>query len=60
MIFFCLAHLSEKEEVIELLELNRAEEKRKILQKEHKSSKKEYRSGKLEFSGNIGELKKML
>ncbi len=52
--------LEEKEEIKDILEKNIIEERRREIYKNYKKSKKEVKEGKLKFSSNINELKKML
>ncbi len=49
-----------KQELKSLIEKYLIEEKRKDIQRNYKKSRKEYNADKIEFSGNIGELKSLL
>jgi hypothetical protein len=50
----------EKEEIKFIIERNIAEENRNAIGKNYLNSNKELKKGKLKFSGNIDELRKML
>ncbi|PIY02664.1 MAG: hypothetical protein COZ21_13005 [Bacteroidetes bacterium CG_4_10_14_3_um_filter_31_20] len=50
----------EKEEIKFIIERNIAEESRSLISKNYLNSQKEFKKGKLKFTGNIDELKKML
>ena len=52
--------LEEKEELRNLLEHNIADARRTEIADNYKKAKEEHKSGKLTFSSNINELKKML
>ena len=52
--------LPEKEEIKFILERAITEANRDIIYKNYLNSRKEFKKGKLKFSGNINELKKML
>jgi len=52
--------LSEKEEIKFIVERAITEESRDIIYKNYLNGRKEIKKGKLKFSGNISELKKML
>jgi hypothetical protein len=52
--------LSDKQELIKLLEKNIAEERRNEIFKNYQASKEEHSHGNLEFSDDISTLKKML
>jgi len=49
-----------KQHLKQLLEKYLIEERRTEIHKNYKKSQKEYKSGKLQFSGDIKELKRML
>ncbi|NVO01841.1 MAG: hypothetical protein HXX09_03995 [Bacteroidetes bacterium] len=50
----------EKEEIKFIIERNIAEENRNAIAKNYINSNKDLKKGKLKFSGNIDELRKML
>jgi len=52
--------LSDKQEVIKLLEKNIAEERRNEIFKNYQVNKEEHKQGRLKFSEDITTLKKML
>lgn len=52
--------LSDKQEVMKLLEKNIAEERRNEIFRNFQASKEEHKKGSLEFSNDIETLKKML